>query len=176
MTTLRPGRAVRPFKIPYSRKSKYKSSNYVKVSQQPKITQYVSGNNAQKFEFKVNVLSKDELQIRENALEAARIVANKYLTDNVGDPNFKLILVSYPHQVLREHKLATGAGADRYSSGMQLSFGKPTGFAARVRAGDRVFEIHVNTDHLDSAKIAAVKIGKKLGVKTLYLIAKNGSA
>ncbi len=175
MTTLRPGRTIRPFKIPYSRKSKYKSSNYAKVSQQPKITQYISGNNSQKFDLKIAVLSKQQLQIRENALEAARIVANKYLTDNVGDQNFKLILVSFPHQILREHKLATGAGADRFSSGMQKSFGKPTGFAARVRAGDRVFEIHLNNDHLNEAKTAAVKIGKKLGVRTLYLVSKNGS-
>ena len=58
MTTLRPGRAIRPFKIPYSRKSKYKSSNYAKVSQQPKITQYISGNNSQKFDFKIAVISK----------------------------------------------------------------------------------------------------------------------
>ncbi len=170
MGKLRPGRSYRGLKIPYTRKSKYKATNYVKMAQSPKITQYHSGNSKQKFDRMVMVLSENTLQIRDNAIEAARIVANKYLTDNVGDQNFHLIVIAYPHQVLREHKLATGAGADRFSSGMQKSFGKPIGLAAVVRAGGRLFEIHVGDVNLVHAKTAAHKIGKKLGIRTRAIV------
>jgi Ribosomal protein L16/L10E len=156
--------------MPYTRKSKYKSKNYVKMAQTPKITQYHSGNVSKVFERKILVVSQNTLQLRDNALEAARIVANKHLTDTIGDQNFHLVVVAYPHNILKEHKLATGAGADRFSSGMQQSFGKPIGLAARIRAGDRIFEIHMQDEHLDHAKIAASKIRKKLGIKTKSVI------
>ncbi len=171
MGDLRPGRAYRDFGVPYTRKSKYKSKNYVKMSQAPKITQYHSGNLSREFEKKLLIVSQTTRQIRDNALEAARIIANKYLTDSVGDQNFHLVVVAYPHQVLREHKLATGAGADRFSSGMQKSFGKPIGLAARIRAGGTLFEIRLQPEHLGHAKIAATKIGKKLGIKTRSILA-----
>ncbi len=156
--------------MPYTRKSKYKSKNYVKMSQAPKITQYHSGNPSKQFDVKLFVLSERTIQLRDNAIEAARIVANKHLTDAIGDQNFHLVVVSYPHNILREHKLATGAGADRFSSGMQKSFGKPIGLAARIKAGDRIFEIHMQNEHLQEAKLAAVKIGKKLGIRTRAVI------
>lgn len=167
---LRPGRSYRNWDMAYTRKSKYKSKNYVKMAQTPKITQYHSGNLSKEFEKKLFVLSQRTLQVRDNALEAARVVANKHLTDTIGDENFHLVVVTYPHNILKEHKLATGAGADRFSSGMQQSFGKPVGLAARVRAGDRIFEIHMQNEHLGEAKIAAAKIGKKLGFKTKSII------
>jgi large subunit ribosomal protein L10e len=170
MSKLRPGRSYRELKMPYTRKSKYKATNYVKMAQSPKITQYHSGNSKQKFDRRIVIVSKRSIQIRDNAIEAARIVANKYLTDNVGDQNFHLIVIAYPHQILREHKLATGAGADRFSSGMQKSFGKPLGLAARLTAGGRIFEIHVGESHLPHAKVAAEKIGKKLGIGTKAVI------
>ncbi len=170
MSKLRPGRAYRDFKIPYTRKSKYKTKSYIKISQKPKITQYHSGNTKKEFEGRVLLLSERSLQIRDNALEAARIVANKYLTDTITDQNFHIMVIAYPHQVLREHKLATGAGADRFSSGMQKSFGKPIGLAARLNSGDRIFEIHVDKVNINAAKVAAFKMGKKLGIQTRVVV------
>ncbi len=170
MTTLRPGRAYRDLKTAYTRKSKYKSKSYVKMSQNSKITQFHSGNTSRTFDKKILVISESSLQIRDNALEAARIVANKHLTDTIGDQNFHLTIIVYPHQILREHKLATGAGADRFSSGMQKSFGKPVGLAARLGAGDRIFEIHLQNEHVQEGKNAAQKIGKKLGIRTKALV------
>jgi large subunit ribosomal protein L10e len=170
MVKLRAASAYRKFKIPYTRKSKYKSKNYVKVAQSSVITQYTSGNLSHKFGKKILVLSTRNIQLRENAIESARVVANKYLTDNIGDQNFRLQVVPYPHHVLREHKLATGAGADRFSSGMQKSFGKPAGFAARVLAGSRIFEIHLENDNVENGKVAADKISKKLGINTRSVV------
>ncbi len=170
MAKMRPGRAYREYKIPYTRKSKYKTKNYIKIAQRPKITQYHSGNTKREFDSKVFLLSERAFQIRDNALESARIVANKYLTDSITDQNFHIVVVAYPHQVLREHKLATGAGADRFSSGMQKSFGKPIGLAARLNAGSRLFEIHVDKSNINFAKDAALKMGKKLGIKTRVIV------
>ncbi len=166
MAKMRPGRAYRELKLPYTRKSKYKTKNYIKIAQKPKITQYHSGNTKKAFDSRVFLISERSLQVRDNAIESARIVANKYLTDRITDQNFHIVVVSYPHQVLREHKLATGAGADRFSSGMQKSFGKPIGLAARLSAGSKIFEIHVDKANLKAAKEAAFKMGKKLGVQT----------
>ncbi len=163
---LRPGRAYKFLEMPYTRRSKYKAKSYIKMAQKPKITQYHSGNSSRKFSKKILILSRNSYQLRDNAIEAARIIANKYLTDSITDRNFHIIVVTYPHHVLREHKLATGAGADRFSSGMQKSFGKPVGLAARVAAGQRIFEIHIEPEHVGQAKIAAEKMGKKLGIPT----------
>ncbi|MBE5728034.1 50S ribosomal protein L16 [Candidatus Parvarchaeota archaeon] len=170
MAKLRPGRAYRSMKQPYTRKSKFKEKNYTKFALHTKITQFHSGNMHNTFKKRVEVISKSTLQVRDNALEAARIVANKYLTDSIGEENFHIQLVSIPHHILREHKLATGAGADRFSAGMQKSFGKPIGLASQISAGDKVFEIFVNEDHVNEAKEAADKIKKKLGFKTLALV------
>lgn len=170
MAKIRPGRSYRELKIPYTRKSKYKTKSYIKIAQKPKITQYHSGNTKRTFDSKIFLVSERSLQIRDNALESARIVANKYLTDSITDQNFHIVVVAYPHQVLREHKLATGAGADRFSSGMQKSFGKPIGLAARLDAGSRIFEIHVDKSNIKVAKEAAFKMGKKLGIQTRVVV------
>ena len=66
--------------------------------------------------------------LRSNALEAARQVANKHLESELVN-NYYLTVVTYPHNVIREKKRATGAGADRLSQGMSLSFGSPSSIA-----------------------------------------------
>ena len=171
MAKLRPGRSYKELKLPYTRKSKYKTKSYIKIAQRPKITQYHSGNPKKEFDSMVFLISEKSLQLRDNAIESARIVANKYLTDRITDQNFHIVVVAYPHQVLREHKLATGAGADRFSSGMQKSFGKPIGLAARLYAGKRIFEIHVDKANIAAAKDAAFKMSKKLGIQTRVIVA-----
>ena len=53
---------------------------------------------------------------------------------------------------------------------MQKSFGKPIGLAARLAAGKRIFEIHVDKANLIAAKDAAFKMGKKLGIQTRVVV------
>ena len=57
--------------------------------------------------------------------------------------------------------MASGAGADRMSKGMQLAYGKPIGCAARVREGQILFELKVNKEHLNIAREALIKASKK---------------
>ena len=68
---------------------------------------------------------------------------------------------TYPHQILRENKQATGAGADRVSQGMRLSFGKNVGTAARVQRGQTVISIKTEPENYLAAKDALRKANCK---------------
>ena len=73
-------------------------------------------------------------------------------------------LVLYRIQVIREKKRATGAGADRLSQGMSMSFGKPVSVAARINEGTDVFEVKVigNAASLSVAKEALKRASSKI--------------
>ena len=45
-------------------------------------------------------------------------VANSTIRSSAGADGYALRIHVYPHQILRENKQATGAGADRVSQGM----------------------------------------------------------
>jgi large subunit ribosomal protein L10e len=90
------------------------------------------GNLTEDFPIQLTLVVKEPCQIRHTALEAARVSANRFLMKTAGRTNFHLKLRTYPHHVIRENKQATGAGADRVSSGMRMAFGK-----AKPRPGSR---------------------------------------
>jgi len=126
------------------------------------IVSFDMGNLTEDFPVSISLLAKEQCQIRHNALEAARITANRYLLKHVGRTNFHLKLRVHPHQVLRENKMATGAGADRVSSGMRHAFGKLVGTAARVHTGQRVFTVSAHPPQFQHIKEAMRRIGYKL--------------
>jgi large subunit ribosomal protein L10e len=68
----------------------------------------------------------------------------------------------YPHNVLRENKQATGAGADRVSQGMRSAFGKAVGTAARVKKGQKILTVYTTKQHIDSAIISLKRALYKL--------------
>lgn len=115
--------------------------SYVKGVPVSKIHQFETGAVGVKFPKTHHLVAKKPVQIRSNCLEAARISATKYLISELGEKGFFLKILVYPHHVLRENSMATGAGADRFSQGMRRSFGKPIGQAARVSAGQRVITV-----------------------------------
>lgn len=114
------------------------------------------------FPYSITLRSKDDLQIRHNALEAARMTSNRLLEKVIGKTGYRMQLRLFPHHILRENPLASGAGADRMSTGMQLSFGKPIGSAAQVRRGQLIFEIKTEKQHLETAKKAMDRAKNKL--------------
>ena len=103
------------------------------------------------------------MQIRHNALEAARLAANKRMAQ-AGETSFFSTLRVYPHVLLRENKMIATAGADRLQEGMRRAFGKSTGLAARIRPGQVIYEAYITAANLDLAqdafKMAASKIGR----------------
>ncbi len=107
-------------------------------------------------------LTSDQfVQVRSNSLEAARQTANKYLEREIpGDYFFRII--KFPHQVIREKKRATGAGADRLSQGMSMSFGKPVSVAARIKKGEAVVEVYTRSAAKKVVKEALRRASSKL--------------
>ena len=92
--------------------------------------------------------------MRDVAIESARLTTNRYLEKFVGKGMYKLKLLIYPHHVLRENPLAAGAGADRMSTGMKASFGKPIGVAAQFKKGKVLMRLDVDAANLEHGKIA----------------------
>ncbi|MGC8584630.1 MAG: 50S ribosomal protein L16 [Thermoplasmata archaeon] len=163
----KPGRMYTPITGPaYTRKE------YIAGIPQPRIHEFEHGNlsGQEDFDYQLDLVADEACQIRHTALEAARISVNKFLMTAVGTNNYFLKIRVYPHHVLREHKMATGAGADRISSGMSLAFGKPVGTAARVRPGDVIMFVRVNSQNLEQAKDGLRKASFKLPTPTKIII------
>lgn len=116
------------------------------------------GDTKGTFEYRFSLVVQAPVQIRHNALEAARVAANKVLFDVLGETGYKIHLRVYPHIVLRENRMIATAGADRLQEGMRRSFGKPSGRAARLRSGQSILDIYVNSNALDTAK-QALRVG-----------------
>ncbi|MCQ1534746.1 50S ribosomal protein L16 [Methanosarcina sp. KYL-1] len=114
------------------------------------------------FPVKISLLAEERCQIRHTALEAARITANRHLIADTGRQGYYMKLRVYPHEVLRENKQATGAGADRVSSGMRGAFGKNVGTAARVDSMQKIFTVAVPKENFAAAKKALWHAGQKL--------------
>lgn len=164
---LRPGRTVRRIERPYTRVSKkVPRKSYVVGVPFPKTHQFEMGNSQGEFNTFLYLVAKNSVQIRDQALEAGRVVANKFLESKIGSSNYFMKILTVPHHVLREKPIATGAGADRYSQGMRLSFGKPVGLALQVKEGQKLVELRINKENLEVAKAALKKFGSKLSTPT----------
>src|SRR5215216_6735246 len=115
----------------------YVRREYIAGKPQMKIARFSSGLAGNNYDYKIELIATEKLQIRHNALEAARLAANKMIAT---------------------------AGADRLQEGMRRAFGKSTGLAARVRSGQVIFEAYVTAPNLELAqdgfKMAASKIGR----------------
>jgi len=173
MAKIRKFCAYRRYKRPYTRISKYREKSYIRTNPNIRITKFEMGSPTKKFDYTLNLLSKSFLQIRDNALESARQTANKTLEGGCGLTGYFMKVRVYPAQVLRENPLATGAGADRFSTGMQKSFGKPIGNAARVKKGKILFEVRVNKNQLPLAKNALRRAICKLPCPGMVEIIEN---
>lgn len=153
MVGLRKGCCYRKIERAYTRKSKYKSKGYIKAFPPHKISRFEMGEKGKQYEYTVKLISKGTLQIRHNAIEAARMVVNRRLQDDLGT-NYYLQINVFPHHGLRENKMLGGAHADRLQTGMAHSFGKVVGSAAQVKKGKQVFTAFVFKAGLDQAKEA----------------------
>lgn len=142
--------------MPYTRRE------YIGSIPSSKIAKFTMGNPGEDYDQRVELLNLREAQIRHNALEAARVAANRLLELELGRSNYVLKVVPYPHQVLREHKRINVAQADRFQEGMRLAYGKPVGAAARVDRFGTVIYAEVDERGLDVAKEALRRAGHKL--------------
>jgi len=170
--------AYRRLETPYTRTSKFRAKAFIRMTKNPRIVRWNMGNQLGDYDFVYNLVSKEAIQVRDLAIESARMVANKVLETALGQTGYYFHLKVYPHHVLREHSLASGAGADRLSTGMARPFGKPAGIAAQFREGQEIMSIFVKKDNVGLAKTAFNKARTKLpGTYTIKIEAiKKGSA
>ena len=142
---IRPGRTMREPRRAWTRIAKRVSSKaFVRGVPDARIHMFEMGSPDKKdqFDVQIDLVAQEKVQIRDNALEAARVSANKLFEKKILLENYFFKVRVYPHQCLREHTMASGAGADRISSGMRLSFGNPAGRAAVVKEGQAVMTIY----------------------------------
>jgi large subunit ribosomal protein L10e len=160
---LRPARSVRGIHSQawarYSVKKPRK--NYIKALPHTSLLVFKMGVSKPTYDLVLTLQSDQYVQLRSNTLEAARQVANKYLERELIN-NYFLRLLPYPHSVVREKKRATGAGADRISQGMSLSFGGPSSVAARVKENQIIFELKTTSGNKNIAREALTRAAKKM--------------
>jgi large subunit ribosomal protein L10e len=152
-----------PRGMPYVRRE------YIAGKPQLKIARFSSGQPRSDYDCKVELLVTENIQIRHNSLEAARLAANKTMA-RAGEASFFSTLRVYPHILLRENKMIATAGADRLQEGMRRAFGKSTGLAARVHAGQVIFEARVSSQNLKLAKEGFKVASSKLGCPAIIKI------
>ncbi len=166
MVKLRKAICWRRLERPYTRYSKYQKENFVRGRPVVKIAQFTMGQVRDDYDFSLHLLSKSDIQIRDNSIESARQTSNKAIEKVAGKSGYFLVTRMFPHHVLRENPLAAGAGADRMSTGMARSFGKPVGRAAQIKVGQIMFTIQVKKQHLDTARLALKRASYKLPCST----------
>ena len=162
MARLRKFVGYRDWERPYTRTSKFNKKNYIRGGF-PNLTivKYEMGHIHGTYDTVVTLHSDRNLNIRHNALEAARQTSNKYLEKSLGRKGYFLKIRTYPFHVMRENPLASGAGADRMSTGMKKSFGKIIGAAARIKNDQIIMEVRVPKKDVQVAKQALKRASAK---------------
>ncbi len=171
---LRPGHCYSRMKRAYTRTAvTVPDRNYIGTNPNVRTRQWNMGNGLKEFNTVVELIVEDTIQIRDNALEATRVLVTKSLSDALKKEGFFLKIRVYPHQVLRENKQAQGAGADRVTTGMSHAFGKPTGRAARVKAGQVLMSLLVNEQSTEIGKECLLKSKSKLPCRVTTRVHKD---
>ncbi|MFC1648681.1 50S ribosomal protein L16 [Nanoarchaeota archaeon] len=173
MAKLRKAVAYRAVERPYTRKSKFRKLNFIRATPNLHVVKFDMGDPNKKFDYKLELKSKSAIQIRHNALESGRKSSNRLLDKGLGKNMYRMRIRVYPHHVLRENPMATGAGADRMSEGMKRAFGKPIGLAAQLKKGQTIVEVEVNKANLDLGKTAMKRFSHKMPCSCTIDITQN---
>ena len=149
---------------PYTRKK------YIKGKPQIKIAKFEGGQKGD-YDFSVQLLINEKMQLTHMAIESTRLTANKRLEKTAGETGYFSKLTIYPHVLLRENKMIAAAGADRLQEGMRRAFGKAVSLAARVNRGQCIMEFQVKKEHLEAAQNALKSACVKLpGTPTIRVV------
>merc|ERR1712100_9535 len=145
----RPARCYR-----YCKNKPYPKSRYNRGVPDPKIRIFDLGRKkagVDEFPFCAHLVSNEYEQLSSEALEAARICANKYVVKNSGKDSFHLRVRAHPFHVIWINKMLSCAGADRLQTGMRGAWGKPYGTVARVDIGQILLSIRTREDKGEAA-------------------------
>jgi len=159
--------------VPYTRASKKKQRAYVKAVPPSKIVKFYMGNVKDhadgKFPYTLTLITDENVQIRQNAIEACRQFIHKKLSEELKE-QYYFHIIPFTHHIQRENKMLTGAGADRMQKGMQLSFGKTIAKAAILKKHAPILSVSLATPKATSfARHTLKQIKSKLPCKTKIL-------
>mmetsp|Transcript_2311 Transcript_2311/g.3168 ORF Transcript_2311/g.3168 Transcript_2311/m.3168 type:complete len:220 (-) Transcript_2311:76-735(-) len=141
----RPARCVR-----FQKNKPYIKSRFCRGVPEPKIKIYDCGAkkvSVDAFPFVAHLVSDEKEQLTACALEAARVACNKYLTKTTGKEGYHIRTRAHPYHVIRQNKMLSCAGADRLSSGMRGSYGKPMEMAARIAIGQIIVSVRAKDNN-----------------------------
>ncbi|MDP2666926.1 MAG: 50S ribosomal protein L16 [Candidatus Diapherotrites archaeon] len=145
--------------------------NFIGTNPGLRTRQFNMGNPTKPYSHIVDwVVQEPHVQVRDNAIEAVRMGFNRQLVHKIGKDNFFIRVRVYPFQILRENKIAQGAGADRVSSGMKHSFGKPIGRAVRLRKNQKVLSVLCDGSHVTVVTTALNRAATKFNCKMLPIV------
>jgi large subunit ribosomal protein L10e len=148
----------------------YTRKEYIRKIPGSRIVQYDMGNLSHRFPVAVSLAVKEPTNITHNALEAARIASNRFMQRRAGRLGYHLKIRVYPHQIVRENPMATGAGADRVQDGMRKAFGKSVSSEAVVGKNQRVLSIYTNAKNFLDAKESLRRASMKLPVSCKVVV------
>jgi large subunit ribosomal protein L10e len=160
---IRPAKTIRGMdKLPWTRYSRSKPrKSYIKAMPHADLHQFRMGTMKDDYDMVVSLVAEEPIIIRDNAIESARQTSNKHL-EGAMVGNYYFLVKSYPHHIIRENKMISGAGADRLQKGMRRSFGRPTDRAARLKVGTELFKVYTYKANLGDVKKAFGKAKRKL--------------
>ncbi len=151
----------------------YTRKDYIRKIPGSRIVQYDMGNLSAEFPLTVSLSVKEPAELSHNALEAARIASNRYMQRKSGRMGYHLKIRVYPHHIVRENPMATGAGADRVQDGMRKAFGKPVSSVALVKANQKILTIRTNKRNFKDAKEALRRAAMKFPVPCRVVVDKG---
>ncbi|KAL1953049.1 hypothetical protein VTO42DRAFT_3721 [Malbranchea cinnamomea] len=167
----RPARCYR-----YCKNKPYPKSRFNRGVPDPKIKIFDLGRkkaSVDDFPCCVHMVSDEYEQLSSEALEAARICANKYLVKVAGKEGFHLRVRAHPFHVIRINKMLSCAGADRLQTGMRGAFGKPQGTVARVDIGQILLSVRTRDAHRATAVEALRRATYKFPGRQKIIVSKN---
>ena len=173
MARIRKFAAYQNLERPYTRISKFNKKNFVRGGfPHIKIIKFDMGSPQKEYEQTITLVTQRNMNVRHNALEAARMVSNRLLEKTIGK-DYHLRLKVYPFHVLRENAIASGAGADRTSTGMQKAYGKAVSCAARVFEGQTLLELRIGSANLTLGREALGRAAKKMPCPCKVVVAQK---
>ena len=147
----------------------YTRKKFAKGFPPPKIVKFTMGDTKATFDWEAQLIALKRVQIRHSALEAARVATNRILIDKLVN-DYLMLVLPYPHMILRENKMIFGAHADRLQQGMRRSFGKAIGTAARIEPDQPLITVRVKASALETAKLSLKRGSAKLPIPCRIIV------
>lgn len=160
-----------------TRKSKKTQFSYVKMVPPQKVVKFNMGDvkafEEGKFNYKITFSTKENIQIRDLALEAVRQSIHKDMT-NAFQKNYFFRCHAYPHNILRNNRVYSGGSkGERIQTGMSKSFGTPEGRAAVLKAGKVIFSAYFSgEENISKVRDYFIKTKSKLPCATKIVVEK----